>query len=197
MAVAREPLAGFLRLNRVEYCLGAGDGAATMWSGRADLDLDGDGRLDAISLDFDGDGMHDDALADLDGDGIADHAVLDLDDDGTAESYFTDDGSGTWAVAVDRGGLGVPAAAEGLRWFGLDDVEHTGGPLVDFDNDGHVDDRLIDTDGNGMADRALLANDVGIYDTAYVDGDGDGRWDVKLSDRDGDGTADAASGLNG
>ena len=72
----------------MEYCLSAGDGAATMWDRGPDLDLNGDGRLDAVSLDFDGDGLADDALADLDGDGIADHAVLDLDNDGTAESYL-------------------------------------------------------------------------------------------------------------
>ena len=43
--------------------------------------------------------------------GVADHAVLD------GQSYFTDDGSGTWAVSVDRGGQ--------VRWFGLDGVEQT------------------------------------------------------------------------
>src|SRR5581483_8705824 len=121
----------------MEYCLGPGDGTATMWDRGADLDLDGDGRLDAVSLDFDGDGLADDALADLDGDGIADHAVLDLDNDGTAESYFTDDGSGTWAVAVSRPRSDGPAPGDApvgqLRWLGLDGVEHSGGPLVDFD----------------------------------------------------------------
>ena len=169
----------------MEYCLGSDDGAATMWTGQPDLDLDGDGRLDAIGLDFDGDGMRDDALADLDGDGLADHAVLDLDNDGTAETYFTDDGSGTWTVSVDRGGQ--------LRWFGLDGVEHTGGSLVDFDGDGQVDDRLLDTDGNGLADRAICVGEAGA--TGYIDTDGDGRWNVKLTDSDGDGNADAASSL--
>jgi hypothetical protein len=182
----------------MEYCLGAGDGTATMWHGRPDLDLDGDGRLDAIRLDFDGDGLADDALADLDGDGIADHAVLDLDNDGVAESYFTDDGSGTWAVAVDRPPrMGQPAhggaPAEGLRWFGLDGVEHTGGPLVDFDGDGQANDQLVDSDGNGLADRVIVFGEKGV--TGYVDTDGDGRWDLKLTDTDGDGTADAASAL--
>ncbi len=92
----------------MDYCMAGDDDTAAIWNGQPDLDLDGDGRLDAVGLDFDGDGMHDDALADFDGDGIADHAVLDLDNDGTPEAYFTDDGSGTWAVAVDRGGQ--------LRW---------------------------------------------------------------------------------
>jgi hypothetical protein len=179
----------------MEYCLGEGDGTAAIWNGQPDLDLDGDGRLEGIGLDFDGDGIRDDALADLDGDGLADHAVLDLDNDGAAESYFTDDGSGTWTVAVDHGGLGGPSAGGALRWLGLDGVEHTGGPLVDFDADGRVDDRLLDNDGNGIADRAMLANDAGLYDTAFVDSDGDGRWDVKLSDSDGDGAADAATTL--
>jgi hypothetical protein len=169
----------------VEYCLAGDDGTAAMWNGRPDLDLNGDGRLDAIGLDFDGDGMHDDALADFDGDGVADHAVLDLDDDGTPESYFTDDGSGTWAVAVDRGGQ--------LRWFGLDGVEHTGGPLVDFDDNGDVNDRLLDTDGNGVADRVLCPGENGV--TGYVDTDGDGRWNVRLTDTNGDGLADGASTL--
>jgi hypothetical protein len=169
----------------MDYCLAGDDSTAAMWNGHPDLDLDGDGRLDAISLDFDGDGMRDDALADFDADGIADHAVLDLDNDGTPERWFTDDGSGTWAVAVDRGGQ--------LRWFGLDGVEHTGGPLVDFDGRGHVDDRVVDTDGDGMADRVLCVGENGA--TGYVDTDGDGRWNVRLTDADGDGSADGASNL--
>jgi hypothetical protein len=169
----------------MDYCLASDDGAAAMWNGHADLDLDGDGRLDAISLDFDGDGMRDDALADFDGDGVADHAVLDLNNDGAPEAFFTDDGTGTWAVAVDRGGQ--------LRWFGLDGVEHTGGPLVDFDGHGRVDDRLFDTDGNGVADRVLCAGENSV--TGYVDTDGDGHWNVRLTDTDGDGLADGASSL--
>ena len=166
----------------MDYCLGDADGSATMWTADPDTDLDGDGSLDAVGMDFDGDGLLDDAMADVDGDSLADHAALDLDNDGHPEALFTDDGTGTWAVSVDRAGQ--------LRWFGLDGVEHTGGPLVDLDGDGQSDDRLADTDGNGMADRALSG------DLAYVDTDGDGRWDVKLADSDGDGTADAATELS-
>jgi hypothetical protein len=169
----------------MDYCLAGNDGTAAMWNGQPDLDLDGDGRLDAISLDFDGDGLRDDALADFDGDGLADHAVLDLNNDGTPEAFFTDDGTGTWAVAVDRGGQ--------LRWFGLDGVEHTGGPLVDFDGHGRLDDRLFDTDGDGVADRVLCAGENGA--TAYVDTDGDGHWNVRLTDTNDDGLADGASSL--
>ncbi|MEQ0587880.1 hypothetical protein ABLN85_20265, partial [Mycobacterium tuberculosis] len=133
----------------MEYCIAGDDGSAGIWNRPFDVDLDGDGRLDAIGLDLDGDGLRDDALADFDGDDVADHAVFDVDNDGTPESYFIDDGSGTWAVAVDRGGQ--------LRWYGLDGVEHTGGPLVDFDGFGGLDDRLLDTDGDGVKRRTKNA----------------------------------------
>lgn len=169
----------------MDYCLAGDGGAAAIWHGQPDLDLDGDGRFESIGLDFDHDGLRDDALADLDGDGLVDHAVLDLDNDGTPEAYFTDDGSGTWAVAVDRNGQ--------LRWFGLDGVEHTGGPMVDFDGHGRLDARLVDTDGNGLADRVLHTDETGV--TGYVDTDGDGKWNVRLTDTDGDGLADGANAL--
>jgi hypothetical protein len=166
------------RLKGMDYCLGDGDGSATMWTAEPNVDVDGDGQLDAVGLDFDGDGLLDDAMADLDGDGVADHLVRDYAADAVS---FTDDGTGVWAVAVDRGGQ--------LRWFGLDGVEHTGGPLVDVDADGQANERLVDIDGNGLADRAVSSG------LAYVDTDGDGQWDVKLADTDGDGKADAASEL--
>lgn len=175
----------------MEYCLGDGDGSAAIWSGEPVLDLDGDGDLDAISLDVDGDGRFDDALADLDHDGFADHAVFDLDREagplagGSPESYFTDDGSGTWAVGTDVG-----ARSGQLRWFGLDGVEQSGAAAaVDFDGDGQVDDRLVDVNRDGLADRVLTG------EKAFVDTDTDGRWDVTLSDVDGDGRADTAAEL--
>jgi hypothetical protein len=177
----------------MEYCFGPGDGSATMWSGPPDTDLDGDGELDAIRLDFDGDGRLDDAIGDLDGDGLADHAALDLDDNGTAESQFTDDGSGTWAVAVDGPPRAGGAPTGQLRWFGLDGVEHTGGPPVDFDSDGQADDRIVDTDGNGLADRVMCPGEAGTV--GYLDTDGDGRWDVELADTDRDGAADSSRRL--
>lgn len=171
----------------MEYCLGDADGSATMWTKEPDVDLDGNGTFDGIGLDLDGDGHIDDVLADLDGDGLAEHAVRDLDDDGTAESYYIDDGSGIWAVSVDRPSQAGGAPTGQLRWFGLDGVEQTGGPTVDFDGDGATDDRLLDADGDGLADRVL----AGEY--AHVDTDGDGRWDLKLADTDGDGRADSVS----
>ena len=85
----------------MDYCLSDGAGGADIWSADPTVDLDGDGVLDAFGLDLDGDGHVDDALADLDGppgDGLADHAVHNR--DGPALAYFTDDGSGTWAVAA-------------------------------------------------------------------------------------------------
>jgi len=161
----------------MDYCLGGDDGSATIWTAAPDTDVDGDGQLDAVGLDFDGDGLLDDAMADLDGDGTAELFVR---DHGAGAAYFSDDGTGTWAVSVDRAGQ--------LRWFGLDGVEHTGGPLVDVDADG-TQDRVLDVDGDGLADRALAGGQ------AYVDTDADGRWDIRLTDIDGDGRADAANDI--
>lgn len=95
---------------------------------------------------------------------------------------------------TDRGpGRSPSTAADNCAGYGLDGVEHTGGPLVDFDGFGGLDDRLLDTDGDGLADRVLCAGEQRV--TGYVDTDGDGRWDVRLTDTDGDGTADGASSL--
>ncbi|MFV0493758.1 pullulanase [Mycobacterium sp.] len=169
----------------MDYCLGGDDGSAAFWNHQPDLDLDGDGTLDAVGVDLDADGLLDDALADFDADGLADHAVLDLDNDGSPESYYTDDGFGTWAVAAERD---AP-----MRWTGLDGADHTGGPLVDFDGYGRPDDRLFDIDADGLADRVLCSGPGGI--SGYADTDGDGRWDIRLSDADGDGLADGAAVL--
>ncbi len=170
-----------MRLNGMDYCLSDGAGGADIYSADPTLDIDGDGILDAIGLDLDADGHADDALADLDGpDGLADHAVHGL--DGPAPVYFTDDGAGTWAVAVDRAGQ--------LRWFGPDGTESFGGPMVDFDGDGIPGERLLDVDADGLADRVLGAGQ------AHADRDGDGSWDVRLTDVDGDGTADTATDLS-
>lgn len=54
----------------MEYCIAGDDGSAGIWNRPFDVDLDGDGRLDAIGLDLDGDGLRDDALADFDGDDV-------------------------------------------------------------------------------------------------------------------------------
>jgi hypothetical protein len=165
----------------MDYCLNAGDGMASMWTGRTDIDLDGDGVFDGVRLDFDGDGVFDDAIADGDGNGVGDYAVLDLDDDGTPEARYTDDGSGSWTVSG--------AADRPLRWLSLDGAEHTG--PGDIDGDG-VADRFLDVDRDGLAYRVLRAEGDGSFRSGYVDTDGDGRWDVTLTDADGDGSADSA-----
>jgi len=169
------------RLIGMEYCLGDGDGSATIWTAAPDIDLNGDGAFDAVGLDHDDDGLRDDAMADLDADGVADHLVRDFSLGVPGPTYFTDDGTGTWAVSMDRVGL--------MRWFGLDGVEHAGGVVVDVDADGQADDRLVDSGGDGLADRAVSV------EHAYVDTDGDGRWDVRLRDSDADGKADGADEL--
>ncbi|MCK5757071.1 MAG: pullulanase, partial [Mycobacterium sp.] len=140
----------------MDYCLGEPDGSATMWTV--------DGGPEVGGIDVDRDGLLDDMLLDTDGDGVADEALLDVDDDGAAELSVTDDGTGTWALGADRAG--------GLRWFGLDGLEHLGTDVADLDGDGTAE-RLADADGDGLADRAFGAG------SAWVDTDGDGRWDLR------------------
>jgi len=180
----------------MDYCLYAGDGVASIWTSAPDVDLDGDGELDAVRMDLDGDGLFDDALGDRDGDGSADHATLDL--DAAGQALYTDDGTGTWALT---GGL----PPRPLRWFTLDGVEHLGGleneggammdgiGVGDVDGDG-LGEELIDADRDGLADRALRSGE-GPTMEGYVDTDADGRWDLWLRDDDGDGSADTATAM--
>lgn len=120
----------------IEYGFGTGDGELSTWRSPADLDLSGDGLLDAVSLDFDGDGFTDDAMWDSDGDGVADRSALDLDDDGRPESVFTDGGRGLWERPVE------PAPP----------LERPRESALDTDGDGSDDTVLIDSDGDGYAD---------------------------------------------
>ena len=143
----------------MDYCLDAGNGSASIWSGPAELDIDGDG-------------LFDDLMTDADGDGLADHAALDLDDDGVPEAHHTDDGSGAWAI----GGADRP-----LRWLSLDGAEHTG--PGDVDGDGSPE-QLLDVNRDGLADRALSGdtgyvdtNGDGRWDLRLRDADGDGAAD--------------------
>ena len=140
-------------MDALEYFFGTGDGATSTWHSPADLDLDGDGVLDAVALDFDGDGLFDDAMWDSDGDGVADRAVLDLDDDGVPERMFRDSGRGRWEQPV----AGAPAAA---GQPGQQSAPHSPGRLeIDADGDGRPETVLEDTDGDGYADRVVDAPD--------------------------------------
>jgi hypothetical protein len=164
-----------MRLNGMDYCLSDGAGGADIYR----RPHPGHRRrriLDAIGLDLDADGHADDALADLDGpDGLADHAVHGL--DGPAPVYFTDDGAGTWAVAVDRAGscagsVRTAPSPSAARWWistvtvfrasGCSMSTPTGWPTGCSAPDRHTrpgrrrqwDVRLTDVDGDGTADTA-------------------------------------------
>ncbi|ALG86448.1 hypothetical protein [Gordonia phthalatica] len=124
----------------IEYFFGTGDGTLHRWTSPADLNVSGDGTLDAVTLDFDGDGLDDDAMWDSDGDGVADLVLLDLDDDGVPETRFSDGGRGLWEIAADPDGSD-PGSPPSLRQ-----------DVLDTDGDGVPDLVLLDTDGDGFAD---------------------------------------------
>lgn len=140
----------------IEYFFGIGDGALQRWTSPADLDLNGDGILDAVALDFDGDGLLDDAMWDSDGDGVADLAVLDLDDDGTPEAQFADGGRGLWEVA--RGTVEPGPGERGSP----------GRDVLDTDGDGVGDLVLLDTDGDGYADAYRPADGSAVTGSSTI-----------------------------
>lgn len=89
----------------IEYSFGTGEGAPNVHHSEANVDVDGDGKADAVALDFDGDGRVDDVMWDSDGDGVADTALLDENDDGVAEDAYHDPtGLGTWNAHGQGGG---------------------------------------------------------------------------------------------
>lgn len=76
-----------------------------------EIDVDGDGKADAVAVDTDGDGKADAVLVDTDGDGQMDTVLADTDGDGKVDAVAVDvDGDGqvdAVAVAVE-----APAAEE-------------------------------------------------------------------------------------
>ena len=79
----------------MDYCLDAGDGTASIWTGPHNADLDADGLLD------------------VNRDGLADRA---LGTDGSSTTGYVDtDGDGRWDVRlVDTDGDGSADGAGGL-----------------------------------------------------------------------------------
>ncbi|MFT3901523.1 MAG: hypothetical protein QM728_14935 [Gordonia sp. (in: high G+C Gram-positive bacteria)] len=171
----------------IAHTFGTGDGETHTWHAPADVDFNGDGRLDSVRLDFDGDGRIDDLMIDSDSDGVADCAALDLDDDGVVESFFRDTGNGVWGVRAQRpefssSGPGPPPAPP------RPPPTPPPPPADEAPRPGRVG-RPIDTNGDGKPDATL----VGLPDGGSelrLDTDGDGRWDTALVDVDGDGVVD-------
>jgi hypothetical protein len=146
----------------IEYVFGSGNGHINTYTSAADLTL-GTGAPDAVRLDFDGDGLIDDALWDRDGDGRADCSGLDLDDDGLPEVWFTDNGSGVWAVPTT--------------------------PTPDVASETPTPDRTFDSDADGREDIAVSRSGGRLY----IDTDADQRFDQVLVDSDLDGVADGVA----
>lgn len=189
------------------YHFGTGDGPVHRHVSPADLDLTGDGVLDAVALDFDGDGRVDDALWDADGDGAADRSVLDLDDDGRAERAFADpSGRGVWDRAVGAVPDTRSDPGPGFTWWDVRGRGSTARATVDSDGDGvldaarvdagpgTVDELVCDLDADSRADQLLVdADDDGRAEQAYLSSDPASpaaRWDVLLADRDADGAVE-------
>ncbi|HUQ11927.1 MAG TPA: hypothetical protein VM146_16550 [Steroidobacteraceae bacterium] len=154
-------------------------------SGRASLDTNNDGRIDA-GLDGDEDGIRNAAdpapqvfgtLVDADADGVSDAQDLDLDNDGIPNAA---DGSD------DTDGDGLPNLADlDSDGDGIADLVEAGG--TDTNHDGVVDN-FADVNGNGIADSR--DSPLGGQALPLPDSDGDGTDNHRDLDSDGDGISD-------
>ena len=121
------------------------------------MDLDHNGRADAVGLDTDGDGDIDAIGIDRDGDGAIDAVGLDTDNDGRIDAVGVD---------ADRDG-DIDAVA------------------IDLDADGHADAMAMDTNDDGVADVAVLDDDGdGDIDAVAIDNEHDGEFDEIAVDGD-------------
>lgn len=168
----------------IEYGFGTGDGLVSVWHSPADLDVSGDGVLDAVLLDFDGDGLVDDAMWDSDGDGIADTVLLGIYGDDPLRGFVDGAGDGTWAQEVD------PPDGRGRGSAGDEEV---GAPVIESGPAAEPGDCPAagpEADVGGAAPVVVAAPDGG--GMLWVDTDGDGLLDTRLSDTTGDGLLDTA-----
>jgi len=173
------------------------------------VDSDGDGVVDFRDLDSDNDGLPD----------VVEVGGSDVDGDGQIDGFTDTDGDGgndlQDSVPV------IPPDTDGDQILdfrdldsdndGLSDILEIGGPSLDLDNDGEIDNFtdangdglddaigsapliLLDTDGDSLPDNVDLDSDGdGLFDiaeTGGIDADSDGVVD-NLSDGDGDGVPD-------
>ena len=173
------------------------------------VDSDGDGVVDFRDLDSDNDGLPD----------LVEAGGADVDGDGRIDGFTDTDGDGgndlQDSVPV------IPPDTDGDQILdfrdldsdndGLSDILEIGGPSLDLDNDGEIDNFtdanadglddaiaaapliLLDTDGDSFADNVDLDSDGdGLFDiaeTGGIDANNDGVVD-NLSDSDGDGVPD-------
>lgn len=168
----------------IEYGFGTGDGHVSVWHSPADLDISGDGVLDAVLLDFDGDGLVDDAMWDSDGDGIADTVLLGIYGDDPVRGFVDGAGDGTWAHEVDPPDGPDTGSAGGVE-IGTPVIES--GPAAAPGDCPAVGPAA---DAGGAAPVVVAAPDGG--GMLWVDTDGDGLLDTRLSDTTGDGLLDTA-----
>lgn len=134
-----------------------------------EIDLDGDGIVDALGADTDGDGIVDAFGMDTDGDSLVDTVLMDTNGDGVFETYveshdYNQDGiidSVTTYRDTDQDG-------------NFDMVEKA----YDSDDDGELDtfETHYDTDGDGKDDM--------VVEEHFFDRDGDGEIDTYVYGED-------------
>ena len=145
------------------------------------VDVNGDGRLDAIS-DLDGDGAEDNLLlttgawVDTDADIRPDHLDLDSDNDGISDLTEVHGG----APDIDNDGVLDSFVDENRDGYD-DNLRESVVVLLDTDRDSDPDQVDLDSDGDGVYD---------LVEAGGTDMDDDGIVDA-MADRDGDGIPDS------
>ena len=192
-------------MSELTYSFGDAGSPTETYTLAADVDVNGDGRLDGVRLDFDGSGHHDSIAWDSDGDGKVDTILVSSHHDGVYDTaYYDPSGHGHWDAAepIDPSAgdqAGSPGASAtgsepvltysfgdahtptetytGEAHVDVDGDGHPDGLYLDFDGSGHQDSIAWDSDGDGKVDTILVStHHNGVYDTAYHDPSGNGHW---------------------
>jgi hypothetical protein len=103
-----------------------------------EIDMDGDGIVDAAVVDIDGNEVADSLLLDTDGDGVLDTAIIDIDEDGVPDAIAIDsnnDGTADLIMADTTGDGEIDTVIENDDMDDDDDFENDNDEIAGLEDD--------------------------------------------------------------